>query len=427
VATSAETPSAETPGAGAEASATPDAATQPVAIESSGDTPAGAAGSDAETAAAPATPVASPAPTSDATPKTNPAETVSTEANAAEVSDAPADAGQVDPAATPADGEAVADGDAQDTAQDKAAKGKGGDLKGGGQKPKEKSRKRFSPRQKRRKWLVGVLQPLAGKRHRPDKLSAFQIVMLGRALRSGVAQCQFLYDAVKLVAHLKKVARRLNPTMSNDLSELAEQHEGTIRGNAETVWWEELQENAAQKLTRTMASQLRQQMMRTPVQAQMVLSIDALGPRTAAAAVVAADGRVVVTEDLPCQMSAAFRAQAMARIGELVHQYNIDLVVVSNGPARRGVLAALTDLLNQTELGTLRWTLAERSGADLYAGNETGDREMKRTPRRFRAAAWLAFSALYPSLAIAKIDPTKLRLGSYQRELHHEALQQSLS
>ncbi|MEL6897542.1 MAG: Tex-like N-terminal domain-containing protein, partial [Planctomycetota bacterium] len=165
VATSAETPSAETPGAGAEASATPDAATQPVAIESSGDTPAGAAGSDAETAAAPATPVASPAPTSDATPKTNPAETVSTEANAAEVSDAPADAGQVDPAATPADGEAVADGDAQDTAQDKAAKGKGGDLKGGGQKPKEKSRKRFSPRQKRRKWLVGVLQPLAGKRH----------------------------------------------------------------------------------------------------------------------------------------------------------------------------------------------------------------------------------------------------------------------
>src|SRR5690606_27520514 len=74
----------------------------------------------------------------------------------------------------------------------------------------------------------------------------------------------------------------------------------------------------------------------------------------------------------------------------------------------------------------IRWTIAERSGADAYASGEQADREMRVTPRRFRAAAWLAFSLLKPAWALAKVDPLKLRLSAAQRELPEELLAPAL-
>ncbi len=285
-----------------------------------------------------------------------------------------------------------------------------------------KKQKKVSPRQRRRRWLVSVLKPLEGKRIASGKLSAFQVVMLGRALRSQVAQCSFEYDATKLVAELQRTAGGFNRHVEEKLREIVLQNEADIREAAEGAWWDELQERASVRLVGIAADHLRRQTDRGGVEAKVVMSIDAVGPRTAATAIVAADGRLLHSEDLPCQLSSAPRSQAVARMGELIHTYHVDLIVISNGPARRACMVAAGDLIAQSPAKSLRWTLADRSGADAYAGSPIADREMKSTPRRFRAAAWLVFSVLQPAQALAKVDPLKLRLGSFQRELSEEAL-----
>jgi transcriptional accessory protein Tex/SPT6 len=242
-----------------------------------------------------------------------------------------------------------------------------------------------------------------------------------------VAQCAFEYDAAQLVAEIQHAAMGLSRTHGERIGQIALKHEAKIREAAESVWWDELQEQASTRLVGVAGDQLRQVMNRGGVQARVVLSIDAVGPRTAASTVVSADGRILHCEDLPCQLSAPLRAQAVTRMGELIHTYGIDLIVISNGPARRASMVAVGDLLAQSPEKSLRWTLAERSGADVYAGSLTADQEMRTTPRRFRAAAWLAFSVLRPSHAISKIDPLKLRLVSFQRELADEALSETLN
>jgi predicted RNA-binding protein with RPS1 domain len=171
------------------------------------------------------------------------------------------------------------------------------------------------------------------------------------------------------------------------------------------------------------ADNLRQHVNRGPVEAKVVMAIDAVGPRTAATAIVAADGRMLHSEDLPCQLSASQRSQTVSRMGELIHAYHVDLIVVSNGPARRATMIAL---IEQSPERTVRWTLADRSGADAYASSSIANDEMRSTPRRFRAAAWLAFAVLQPAQALAKVDPLKLRLSSFQRELSDDALSGSL-
>ncbi len=289
--------------------------------------------------------------------------------------------------------------------------------------PKElKPIKKISPRQRRRRWLVGVLQPLAGKTILAQKLTAFQTLMLGRGLRSGIVQCQFVYDTEKLVDQLQRTASGLNEAYADRLAGIVRDNEAMIRESSEGAWWDELLESAATRLVGVAADHLESQINRDGVEAKVVLSIDAMGPRTAAAAIVAADGRLLHTEDVACQLSAALRSSAVTRIGELIHRFGVDLIVISNGPVRRACLVILHELVDQSAPSVVRWTIAERSGADVYAGSELGNREMRSTPRRFRAAAWLAFSVLRPSQAVTKVDPMRLRLGSFQRELSDDAL-----
>jgi len=282
--------------------------------------------------------------------------------------------------------------------------------------------KKISPRQRRRRWLVSVLQPLAGKEILAQKLTAFQTLMIGRGLRSGVVQCQFVYDTDKLMDQLQRTATGLNESFSARLRMIVGANDALIRETAEAAWWDELLETAATRLVSVAADHLESQINRGGVEAKVVLSIDAMGPRTAAVAIVAADGRLIHTEDIPCQLSAALRSAAVTRVGELIHRFGVDLIVISNGPARRACLVILNELVTQSAPGSVRWTIAERSGADVYAGSELANREMRSTPRRFRSAAWLAFSVLRPSQAVTKVDPMRLRLGSFQRELSEDAL-----
>lgn len=320
-------------------------------------------------------------------------------------------------------GDAVAVAAPRQPREKQKGKGKGQSTSKPQAKAKEvKPIKKISPRQRRRRWLVSVLQPLAGKEILAQKLTAFQTLMIGRGLRSGVVQCQFVYDTDKLMDQLQRTATGLNESFSARLRSIVGTNDALIRETAEAAWWDELLESAATRLVSVAADHLESQINRGGVDAKVVLSIDAMGPRTAAIAIVGADGRLIHTEDIPCQLSAALRSAAVTRVGELIHRFGVDLIVISNGPARRACLVILNELVSQSAPGSVRWTLAERSGADVYAGSELANREMRSTPRRFRSAAWLAFSVMRPSQAVTKVDPMRLRLGSFQRELSEDAL-----
>ncbi|MEC7680873.1 MAG: Tex-like N-terminal domain-containing protein [Planctomycetota bacterium] len=289
-----------------------------------------------------------------------------------------------------------------------------------------KKQKKISPRQRRRRWLVSVLKPLSGKRFAGDKLSSFQVVMLGRALRSQVVVCSFEYDATRLVGELQRVAGAMNRHFEDKLQAIILQFEGVIREAGEAAWWDDLHEKASAKLISITAGHLEKQVNRGALDGRVVLAIDAVGPRTAATSIICSDGRILHNEDLPCQLSTALRSQTVTRLGELIHSYHVDLIVVSNGPARRATMVALGDLIGQSPEGSIRWTLADRNGADVYAGSAIADEEMKATSRRFRAAAWLGFSVLQPAQAFAKVDALKLRLSSFQRELADDQLAPTL-
>ena len=413
---------------------TPDSEAPSESAGASGDTagPASSTSPDAVTATA-TEPEPEAAPAADAPAADGPAQSTATDApsadsNAEQTASPTATGTEENAAADPSTAPEAQAADTQTADQSSTGpdqKSNAGKAAGGKSKPKE-TRKKISPRQRRRKWLVSVLQPLKGKSLSKAKLTAFQVVMIGRALRSQVVQCAFKYNAGEFVRHLAKVAGGLNEQASSLLSDVVIDNEAAIRESLEAAWWDDLIDRAARRLISVATESLRRQMLRDPIEAKTILSIDAIGPRTAAVAVVGVDGRVLHTEDVACQLTKAVRQQLVTRLGELVHQYHVDLIVLSNGPARRSCLVALTELLSQSEGTGLRWTLADRAGAEVYAAGPEGNRELRSVPRRFRAAVWLSQSVRTPARAMAKVDVGRLRLGSYQRELNEPQLAAAL-
>lgn len=333
--------------------------------------------------------------------------------------DAPAPSTDAPPAETPAD---VA------SPQTVSLEPSGGKKKGKAKPIVKKTKvfKKLSPRQRRRRWLISILEPLVGKQIPIKDLSPFQTLVLSRALRGNLVRCQFVYDANQLISQLQKTAAALNPALADRVSGIVATEEAAIRETTESVWWDELQEIATSRLVDITAAHLDAQLHRGPLEAKTVLAIDAVGPRTSPISIVAADGRVLHTEDIASQLENELRTASVTRLGELIHRYGVDLIVIGNGPARRATMIILGELIAQSPAGSVKWTIAERSGADAYAGSELADREMRTTPRRFRAATWLAFSLLKPAWALAKVNPLRLRLSSAQRELPDELLAPAL-
>ena len=188
-----------------------------------------------------------------------------------------------------------------------------------------------------------------------------------------------------------------------------------------------LEEDANQELIEASVLHLQNNLLQRPVRGHRILVIDAVGVKTAAISIVDVAGNVVATSEIPCNSSKPdVVAQNMSLLGQLVHQHRVSLIVLSNGPARRYLMPAVVELLKQSTEGSLYWTLVDRSGCDAYTQSRTSLVELPRISRRHRAAVWLAWRMQDPLRQILKIDPSRLRLGSYQRELPQAELERAL-
>ena len=201
------------------------------------------------------------------------------------------------------------------------------------------------------------------------------------------------------------------------------QNEAAIREAAEAAWWEDLQERASAKLVDITADQLRRQMNRGGVQANVVLAIDAVGPKTAAASVVSADGQMIKGEDIACGLGKSQRACGGRQDRRIDSRSScrLDCDQQRSGTTRDDgrtfrIGGPESRRFRSLDIGRTQWR--RRLCRQRYREFA----EMRSTPRRFRSAAWLAFSVLHPAQALAKVDPLKLRLNAFQKELSESAL-----
>ncbi|QDV24673.1 S1 RNA-binding domain-containing protein [Aureliella helgolandensis] len=371
------------------------------------------------------------------TPSDRPAESVAGAETQAESSPSGAESGEAvaESAATegaateasseaPAEPVAVSDKDLVLSGKKKSAKlGKSKNKSGAKKEAKRKSVAKLTPRQRRRRWLMSMLNPMKSLRCPLGKLTAYQRLMLGRGRRSQLVTTELDYDKRSLVPMARDTFVAKDHPLVKWFDQTVEQVlDQTVRAKIEQEAIADLEEIAGEKLLVSAADQLRQTLMQRPVRGHTILVVDTVGPKAAGIAIVGPTGNVLATDEIACSAQPATVNQNVVKLGELVHKHRVTLVVLTNGPARRFLVLTLRELVKQSASSGLRWTMADRSAADAYAVGRVALRELSAYNRRDRAAIWVARSLQDPLSELLKVDVSRLRLGSYQRELAQEPL-----
>ncbi len=288
---------------------------------------------------------------------------------------------------------------------------------------KSKKNAKMTPRQRRRRWLISMLQPMKTLKRPLTQLTAYQQLMLGRGRRSQLVKTHLEYDVQSLVPMARDAFVSDKHPLSKWFEEAVKQAlENTTRVKIEADAVADLEEIAQEKLLESSADQLRQHLMRRPVRGHTIMLVDTVGPKLAAVVVVNPQGDVLAIEELPCSAQAETVNQNVVKLGELAHKFRVTLVALTNGPARRFLVLTVRELMKQSASSGLRWTMADRGGAEAYAAGRTALKELSAYNRRDRAAIWIARSLQNPLAELLKVDINRMRLGSYQRELPQEPL-----
>ncbi len=298
-----------------------------------------------------------------------------------------------------------------------------------GKGPSKASSKPLTPRQRRRKWLRSILQRYSKLRKPLTRLGHYEALMLGRGQRSQIIAMRIEYDLSSMTKLAHDALCSNGHPMEAFLREVADNSlSKIILPRLEHDVFSELEEAAHHELTEHAVRHLQEMIDQRPVRGHRILLIDAMGPKSAAVAIVDPRGHVDFTGELSSVSSRSdVVAQNVATLGEWIHTYKVSLVAISNGNTRRYLIQTVAELMKQSgEGGDLRWTIVDRTGADAYCETRQALQELPTISRRHRAAVWLTWRLQDPLIEITKVDPARLRLGSYQRELPQDTLEIAL-
>jgi protein Tex len=289
--------------------------------------------------------------------------------------------------------------------------------------------KQLSPRQRRRRWLRSILQRYSKMKKPLNRLSHYQALMLGRGQRSQIISLKMDYDHQAMTRLAREAFCPGNHPLHGFLIEVADEAlKKSILPKLEHDVFAEIEEAAHGELVEMAVRHLQEMLQRRPVRGHRILVIDAMGPKTAAIAIVDPVGHVEFTGDLSSMSSRPdVVTQNVTALGQLIHQHKVSLVALSNGNTRRYLIHTVNELMKQSGEGGLRWTIVDRTGADSYCENRQSLHELPRISKRHRAAVWLAWRLQDPLIELTKVDPARLRLGSYQRELPQDVLEDALT
>jgi transcriptional accessory protein Tex/SPT6 len=307
-------------------------------------------------------------------------------------------------------------------------KGRGSSGKVIDKKVKSVTLRQLSPRQRRRRWLRSILQRYAKLKKPLNRLSHYQVLMLGRGQRSQIISVKLDYDRQAMTKIAREAFCPGNHPLHALLVEIADEAlKKSILPKLEQDVFLEIEEAAHQELIEMAVSHLQAMLLQRPVRGHRILVIDAMGPKTAAVAVVGPQGQVEFTGDLSAVSSRPdIVSQNLATLGQWIHQHKVTLVAISNGNTRRYLIHTVHELMKQSSEVGLRWTIVDRTGADAYCDTQQSLRELPKIAKRHRAAVWLGWKLQDPLIELTKVDPARLRLGSYQRELPQDVLEDAL-
>ncbi len=187
--------------------------------------------------------------------------------------------------------------------------------------------------------------------------------------------------------------------------------------------------DAEDEAVRVFAANLRDVLLAAPAGNRSTLGLDP-GLRTGVkVAVVDGTGKVVATDTIYPHAPAKKWDEALATLGRLAKQYNVELVAIGNGTASRETDKLATELIKSLEAagskGVQKLVVSE-AGASVYSASALAASELPGMDVSLRGAVSIARRLQDPLAELVKIEPKSIGVGQYQHDVTAAKLDRSL-
>jgi uncharacterized protein len=183
---------------------------------------------------------------------------------------------------------------------------------------------------------------------------------------------------------------------------------------------------AEQEAVRVFAANLRDLLLAAPAGARATMGLDP-GFRTGVkVAVVDATGKVVSTSVIYPHEPQRRWDEALAILGKLAKQHNVELISIGNGTASRETDKLATELVKLLPDLKMSKIVVSEAGASVYSASAYASQELPELDVTLRGAVSIARRLQDPLAELVKIDPKSIGVGQYQHDLSEQKLSRSL-
>ena len=189
----------------------------------------------------------------------------------------------------------------------------------------------------------------------------------------------------------------------------------------------ELTEFAESHAVEVFAKNLRNLLLQPPVRGRRVLAVDPGFKSGCKLAVLDEFGNLVDHSVVHLIGKAERRAEARAKLVELIRQHNISVVALGNGTACRETEQVLAEMLeNELKDSGVAYVVVNEAGASVYSTSPLGREEFPNYDATLRGAISIGRRMQDPLSELVKIDPANIGVGLYQHDVKAKHLRTSL-
>jgi uncharacterized protein len=189
----------------------------------------------------------------------------------------------------------------------------------------------------------------------------------------------------------------------------------------------ELTENAETHAVGVFAKNLRNLLLQPPVRGRRVLAVDPGFKSGCKLAVLDEFGNLVDHAVVHLIGKAEKKAEARAKLAELIKTHNVSAAALGNGTACRETEEVLAELVaNELKDDGVAYVIVNEAGASVYSTSPIGREEFPKYDATLRGAISIGRRMQDPLSELVKIDPANIGVGLYQHDVKAKHLRTSL-
>lgn len=186
----------------------------------------------------------------------------------------------------------------------------------------------------------------------------------------------------------------------------------------------DLTEKAEKHAISVFAQNLRNLLLQPPLHNQRVLAIDP-GFRTGCKLAVLDEFGAVIVVDVMYILSDEKKAEAKAKLVNLLREHSCQVIVIGNGTACRETEELVAELI-ASDCPEVQYIVVNEAGASIYSTSSVAQQEFPQLDATARGTISIGRRLQDPLSELVKIEPQHIGVGMYQHDLNIKQLKEAL-